>query len=476
MLGLWGLFFFLLGCVQGEPVCYDKIGCFSDEKPWSGTLERPIARLPSSPEHINTRLLLFTRENAENFQELRPLNPSAVSLTNFKTSRKSRFIIHGFIDEGEENWLVNMCKAMLKVEDVNCFCTDWSGGSRTIYTQAANNIRVVGAELAYFIGYLSSKMKYPLSNVHIIGHSLGSHTAGEVGKRMPGIGRITGLDPAGPYFQNTPIEVRLDPTDAVFVDAIHTDTDPLIPKMGYGMSQSVAHMDFFPNGGENMPGCSKPILAKLLDIDGLWEGSKDIFACNHLRSYKYYTESISSPDGFVGYPSTSYEAFTKGTGFPCPTTGCPLMGHYADAFSSHGTSDYSYFLNTGSEKPYSRWRYRVSVKTTGSVNFLGSVQVLLNGIKGSTKGEEIASGFIKPGSTYSAFIDVEADVGPLITVSFTWKKSLINLIPFTVGAEMITVQYGKDGQTYEFCGKDAVRANNLQSLTSCYRPPNNLSL
>ena len=33
----------------------------------------------------------------------------------------------------------------------------------------------------------------------------------------------SGLDPAGPYFENTDPVVRLDPTDALFVDVIHTD-------------------------------------------------------------------------------------------------------------------------------------------------------------------------------------------------------------------------------------------------------------
>lgn len=32
-----------------------------------------------------------------------------------------------------------------------------------------------------------------------------------------------GLDPAGPYFENTDPLVRLDPADALFVDVIHTD-------------------------------------------------------------------------------------------------------------------------------------------------------------------------------------------------------------------------------------------------------------
>lgn len=33
------------------------------------------------------------------------------------------------------------------------------------------------------------------------------------------------LDPAGPQYRQTPPEDRLDPTDAQFVDALHTDVD-----------------------------------------------------------------------------------------------------------------------------------------------------------------------------------------------------------------------------------------------------------
>jgi len=39
---------------------------------------------------------------------------------------------------------------------------------------------------------------------------------------------FSGLDPAQPYFQLLQGDVRLDPTDAIFVDVIHTDAKPLL--------------------------------------------------------------------------------------------------------------------------------------------------------------------------------------------------------------------------------------------------------
>lgn len=70
------------------------------------------------------------------------------------------------------------------------------------------------------------------SNFHLIGHSLGAHASGFAGKvftAMTGskINRISGLDPAGPCFFVQPADKRLTPTDADFVDVIHSDLNTL---------------------------------------------------------------------------------------------------------------------------------------------------------------------------------------------------------------------------------------------------------
>lgn len=43
---------------------------------------------------------------------------------------------------------------LFEVEEVNCICVDWKKGSQTTYTQAANNVRVVGAQVAQMLATL----------------------------------------------------------------------------------------------------------------------------------------------------------------------------------------------------------------------------------------------------------------------------------------------------------------------------------
>ncbi|PIK51537.1 putative pancreatic lipase-related protein 2 isoform X2 [Apostichopus japonicus] len=90
--------------------------------------------------------------------------------------------------------------------------------------------------------------------MHFMGHSLGAHTAGYAGAEQGKYGRITGLDSAGPGFRDVLDSCKLDPSDAIFVDCIHTDGDILLGG-GFGIYEPIGHVDIYPNGGKDMPGC-----------------------------------------------------------------------------------------------------------------------------------------------------------------------------------------------------------------------------
>ncbi|GAA6094956.1 pancreatic triacylglycerol lipase-like isoform X1 [Tachysurus ichikawai] len=467
LLWIGGLLNCLVGAVHGAEVCFDKLGCFSDEKPWSGTTERPIAQLPWSPEKINARFILFTRQNPNSFQEI-STNADVIAASKYQATRKTCFITHGFVDKGDENWLFDMCKLMLSIEDINCICVDWKSGSRSLYTQAANNIRVIGAQIAYMISIFKENFQQDPESVHIIGHSLGAHIAAEAGRRTPRLGRITGLDPAEPYFQGCPTLVRLDPSDALFVDVIHTDALPVIPYLGLGMSQAVGHLDFYPNGGEKMPGCEKNVISQIVDIDGIWEGTRDFVACNHLRSYKYYSDSILNPAGFLGYPCSNQKMFESGHCFPCSSSSCPFMGHHSDKFNvTKGVDNMKFYLNTGDARPFSRYRYRVTVTIDGSRTSLGYFKVALYGVNGNTRQYQIHKGTLSPGRTYELLIDVEKEVDELTFVKFIWNNKVLNPLLPKFGATNIVLQRGRDRKMFKFCGKDWVRENVLQTLSPC---------
>uniref|UniRef100_A0A8C4JU52 Triacylglycerol lipase n=1 Tax=Dromaius novaehollandiae TaxID=8790 RepID=A0A8C4JU52_DRONO len=424
----------LLTSVKVSVLCYKRLGCFTDNPPWSGIPERQLAGLPSPPEAVNTNFLLYTRDNIMRYQKISATNPSTIKASNFQIHRKTRFIIHGYLAAADISWITDMCRLMFHVEDVNCILTDWRGGSSGLYTEAVNNVRIVGAELIYFKDY-----GYPPAKIHLIGHSLGAHAAGEAGRRKPGIGRITGLDPAGPLFQYTPTMVRLDPSDAKFVDIIHTHAGHLL--FDFGILQTCGHLDFYPNGGKKMPGCEELRAPPATwNIDALMREYRSI-GCGHKRSLQYYAESIITPNGFVGYLCETYRDFVSVTCFPCPKEGCPLMGHYADKFSHKtGKEQQKVFLNTGPLPPYARkcsfWVMQMMFISKVIMNSIQTNTSLVYRIP--------PQGTFKPGNTYLNYIDIEISRN-ISEVEFLWKKHPGHLCRGCMGAEEVTIISGENG-------------------------------
>ncbi|KAM9324592.1 pancreatic lipase-related protein 2-like [Gastrophryne carolinensis] len=140
-----------------------------------------------SPEEINPQYLLYTQENPTQYQNVNALNVSSVANTNFKANRRTFFVAHGFTDSGKSYYVVDICKALLEKSDINCFCIDYENGAAPPYTRAVNNIRVVGELVAKFIRYLNKTYNHSMSDIYMIGHSLGGQLAGEIGKRLNGL-------------------------------------------------------------------------------------------------------------------------------------------------------------------------------------------------------------------------------------------------------------------------------------------------
>lgn len=203
--------------------------------------------------------------------------------------------------------LQELSSALLNYGDYNVIRVDWGDGSLPMYSNACANIRVVGLEIALMVNFLVAEYGVDPANVHLIGHSLGSHASGYAGEQIPGLGRITAMDPAGPYFTGTPSFVRIDPTDAVFVDAIHTDADTIL-LLGYGTEQPMANVDFYPNSGHDQPGCD-PVNIGIDMIEDIGDGIRELVACSHARSYEFFTDSLNQPCPYLAHECFDYGTF-----------------------------------------------------------------------------------------------------------------------------------------------------------------------
>lgn len=137
--------------------------------------------------------------------------------------------------------------------DFNVIVVDWSKGADTLnYMLAKQRIYKIGVVIAKFIECLleSYHDKLQLSDIYLIGHSLGAHLAGVTGKNMKSgkISAIYGLDPAGPLFSIDEPDKRIDKGDAEYVEIIHTDRGL------QGLSEPMGTADFYPNFGLKQPG------------------------------------------------------------------------------------------------------------------------------------------------------------------------------------------------------------------------------
>ncbi|XP_022165983.1 pancreatic lipase-related protein 2-like isoform X2 [Myzus persicae] len=228
-----------------------------------------------------------------------------------------KVIIHGWLDSIIHEDGVSCIKtAYVKVGGYNVITVDWGGiASFRNYLLPVLMTSKIGARLSRVLKNIVDLGVIKPADIHLIGHSLGAHIAGVCGSLMKSgkIGRITGLDPAGPGFEFAKLQKKgLKKSDALFVDVIHTAGGST------GIYHSVGHADFFPNGGSvPQPGCYDGM--KLERIFGL-------VGCSHSRAYILYEDSVYHPDSMMGHKCKSWKDYVE---YNCDSDVSTPMGHSA---------------------------------------------------------------------------------------------------------------------------------------------------
>ncbi|XP_069720832.1 lipase member H isoform X5 [Phaenicophaeus curvirostris] len=283
---------------------------------------------------LKVKLLLYTRQNPNCAVELDSTPSKYLDVT-----KKTTFIIHGYRLTGSAPvWIPDLVQLLLSVEDMNVIVVDWNQGATTlIYSHAAGNCKRVAEVLKKLIDEMLVDGA-SLDSLHMIGVSLGAHISGFVGQMFDGaLGRITGLDPAGPLYRGKPPSERLDPTDAQFVDVIHSD------------------------------------------IDGL-----QYFKCDHQRSVLLFMSSLKQSCNITAYPCGSYRNYRHGKCTSCEPfrpLPCPVLGYYAHEWKSYliqqSHPGSSMFFNTADKEPFCIYHYFVDIITWNKDTRRGTLSIVL---------------------------------------------------------------------------------------------------
>ncbi|XP_029841396.2 pancreatic lipase-related protein 2 isoform X1 [Ixodes scapularis] len=420
--------------------CYGELGCFENGGVFYHSVYRPINFFPNERSEVNTQFLLFTRDNPVQEDPLSWKSPlEDIRESHFNASRETKMITHGWLDTiffGA--WMKDMKTAFLLVGDYNVIIVDWRGGNGLPYTQATANTRLVGAEISLMIEKLETVFGADPRTFHILGHSLGSHAAGYAGERLKRLGRITGMDPAEPYFEKMPKEVRIDPTDADFVDIVHTDGASFFPDVlkgeGLGLYDPVGHVDFYPNGGVKMPGCDLGSRIFKFVTEGLVGGARAMGICHHQRAIDYVIESITNKQcSSLAFECSTHEMFHKGRCSDCGSDGsrCAQMGFWADQWKrfKNDSRTRRMFLDTNADEPFCAYHYLVNVqmsKDSRSSPVTGNFFLTLEGSKGeATVKVNRRTEELYPGAKYTFLVTTPSRVGVIKKASFKYKTDKI---------------------------------------------------
>ncbi|GFS54621.1 inactive pancreatic lipase-related protein 1 [Nephila pilipes] len=300
---------------------------------------------PPSNRKDSIQYLLFTPENPKNVQYIEPTQE--FDQAPFNPNYETKVMIHGYETRLKPGNIFEKIKdEMLATGRYNVIIVNWILYAIPPYPLGIANTLLVGNKVSEMIQFIMNRTGIPASRFHLIGHSLGAHLVGIVGKRIPNIGRITGLDPAGPLYEIPQRFNRLYYTDAEYVDVIHTSNH--LTGKGLGLYQSIGWRDFYPNGGNYQPHCQRG--GNFIRPDGTnlkLETFLDLALCNHEISLQYFLYSIQNCT-FLSTECESYSDLEKCT---AESKSTDRMGYYSMK-SPNLPPKSDFYLNTTATAPY----------------------------------------------------------------------------------------------------------------------------
>merc|ERR1711892_401173 len=305
----------------------------------------------AEPDLTKIKFFLWTRQNTNAYDTVE-LTQASLEDSHFDSRHPTIILAHGWNSHGDR-FGENLCEAYFEVGDYNVFAIEW-GDLETWanYPQAAIKTRAVGEHSANLVKILSDVGAF--DKIHVVGHSLGAHVAGFLAKKAQAMGlgtleRVTGLDPAQPFFDIAGPKERIDKTDAEFVQIIHTNSG-MIWDGCLSIKKSLGHVDFYPAGGVHQPGCVEAciipdIMCYNVSIEDLFKGG-----CSHGRANDYFQESVRAGavgDPFLAWHCASWEDFQAGN---CCGEEEVVMGEWIDT----GIKEGKYFMQVGEDSPFAQ--------------------------------------------------------------------------------------------------------------------------